>query len=90
MRLSISSSTIPGHDKKGAKTLPGDNHCVEKPSTSRQNRESKALARDIKLENFTNVLDTLFEENSFVVSKLKRFFNEETDYQTIYTIWQSL
>ena len=61
MQVSISSKTIPlqdkppGHDLKGAKTLPRDNHCVQKPSPRDKTGRQKSHPRDIKLENFKNV-----------------------------------
>ena len=56
MQVSISSITIPpGHDLKGAKTLPPGIITVYKTLPSGQNRESKPHPRDIKLENFTNI-----------------------------------
>ena len=40
-----------GHDSKGAKTLPRDNHCVQKSSPG-QNKEFKGpTPGDIKIEN---------------------------------------
>ena len=58
MQVSISSKTIPtrdkppGHDSKGAKTLPPpDNHCVQKPFPRDKTGSQKPHPRDIKLEN---------------------------------------
>ena len=61
-------------DLKGAKTLPRDNHCVQKRSLGSQ----KPNPWDIKLENFTNVSIqalTLFEMESIVVSRNKNSFS---------------
>ena len=62
MQVSISSKTIPpcrdkspGHDSKEAKTLPRDNHSVQKPSPRDRTGSQKPYPRDIKLENFTNI-----------------------------------
>ena len=60
MQVSVSSITIPwdkplGHDLKGTKTLPRDNHCVQKPSPWDRTGSQKPHPRDIKLENFTNI-----------------------------------
>ena len=60
MQVSISSITIPpgqtpGHDLKGAKPLPRDNHCVQKPSPRARTGTQKPHSRDIKLENFSNI-----------------------------------
>ena len=56
MQVSISSKTIlPGHDLKGAKPSPRDNHCVQNPSPRDKTGSQKPEPRDIKLENFTNV-----------------------------------
>ena len=58
MQLSISSKTIPhGTRLKGGKTLPPDNHCVQKPSPRDKTVNQKPHPRDIKLENFTNVYE---------------------------------
>ena len=54
MQVSISSITIPpGHDLKGAKPLPRDNHSVQKPSPLDNTGSQKPHPQDIKLENFT-------------------------------------
>ena len=45
----------PGHDLKGAKTLPRNNHCVQNPSPRERAGSQKPHPRDIKLENFTNM-----------------------------------
>ena len=45
----------PGHDLKEAKTLPRDNHCVQKPFPRDRKGSQKPHPRDIKLENFTNI-----------------------------------
>ena len=45
----------PGHDLKGAITLPLDSHCVQKPSPRDRTGSQKPHPRDIKLENFTNI-----------------------------------
>ena len=66
MQVSISSITTPpppgGHDLKGAKPFPRENHCVQKPSPwdrkgSQKPRDTKGSQkpRDTKLENFTNI-----------------------------------
>ena len=56
MQVLISSKIIPpGHDLKGAKTLPRDNHCAQKPSPRDKTGSQKPHPWDIKLENFTNV-----------------------------------
>ena len=39
-----------GHDLKGAKTIPLDNHCVQKPSPWDKPRSQKPHPRDMKLE----------------------------------------
>ena len=43
-----------GHDLKGAKTLPQDNHCVQKPFPRDRTGSQKLHPQDIKLENLTN------------------------------------
>ena len=48
-------SKPPGHHSKGAITLPPEQSVCTKTLPPRQNRESKAPLRDIKLENFTKV-----------------------------------
>ena len=56
MQLSISSKTIPpGHDSKGAKTLPPGQPLCTKTLPSGQNMESKAPPPGHKVKNFTNV-----------------------------------
>ena len=45
----------PGHDLKGTKPSPRDNHCVQKPSPGDKTGSQKPHPRGIKLENFTNV-----------------------------------
>ena len=56
IQVSISSKTIPpGHDLKGAKPSPWDNHCVQKPFPQDRTRSQKPYPRDINLENFTNI-----------------------------------
>ena len=54
--VSISSKTTHPRDttRRGQQPSQRDNHCAQNPSP-RQNRESKAPPRDIKLENFTNI-----------------------------------
>ena len=56
LQVSISSITIPqGHDLKGAKPSPQNNHFVQKPSPRDRTGSQKPHPRDIKLENFTNI-----------------------------------
>ena len=78
MQVLISSKTIPpGHDSKGQKPCPRDNHCVQNPSPRDKTGSQKPHPLDIKLENFTNVSInrlTLFEMKSFVVSTNKTVF----------------
>ena len=63
----------PGTQLEGSKTLPPpplrDNHCGQKPSLRDRTGSQKPHPRDIKLENFTNIIYvtlTLFEMKSFV------------------------
>ena len=60
MQVSVSSKTIPPGQTpwtrlEGIKTLPRDNHCVQKPFPWDKTGNQKPHPRDIKLENFTNV-----------------------------------
>ena len=70
MQVSVSSKTIPpGHDLKGAKTLPtGQSLCT--------NKESKAppLRHEVKKFHECIYKLTLFEMRSFVVSTNKMVF----------------
>ena len=49
----------PGHDLKGAKTLPRDNHCVLKPSPQDKTRSQKPHPWNIKLEKFHEYIHKL-------------------------------
>ena len=60
MQVSISSKTIPqdkppGHDLKGAKTLPPGQSLCTKPSPQDKTESQKPHPWDIKSKNFTNV-----------------------------------
>ena len=57
MQLSILSKTIPpGHDSKGAKTLPQrQSLCTKTPPLGTKEGVKSPTPGDIKLENFTNV-----------------------------------
>ena len=55
MQVSILSKTIPpGHNLKGAKTLPPGQSLCTKPSRQDRTGSQKPQPRDIKLENSTN------------------------------------
>ena len=75
MQVSISSITIPpGHNLKGAKTLPRDNYCVQKPSPRDRTGSQNPHSRDIKLENFTNTnSDNMWNEKLCGLNKLNGF-----------------
>ena len=71
MQVSISSKTISleqtptGHDLKGPKTFPSDNHCEQRSSPRDKPGSQKPHPRDIKLENLTNVsinFDTIWNK----------------------------
>ena len=66
-------SSPPGHDLKGAKPSPRDNHSVQKSSPRDNTGSQKPQPREITSENFTMYLQTLtqFETKSFVVSTNK-------------------
>ena len=69
----------PGHDLKGAKPSPRDNHCVQKPSPRDRTGSQKPHPRDIELENFTDIsekrgLETLQKNISSFCRFLLSFF----------------
>ena len=61
MQVAISSKTIPPLGQtpwtrlKGSKTLPQDNHCVQKASPLDKTGSQKPHPWDIKSKNFTNI-----------------------------------
>ena len=68
----IQNHPPPGHDLKGAKTVPPGQSLCTKTLPSGQNRESKAPPRYINLENFTNVSinsDTIWNEKLYGLNK---------------------
>ena len=82
MQVSISSITIPpGHDLKGAKTLPPGQSFCTKTLPSGQYRESKAPPPGHKVRKFHKCIYKLWHYLKRKVlwsQQIKRFFNEET------------
>ena len=62
MQLSVSSSTFP-------RTTPLDMTAKGKNPPPKQNKDSKPHSQDIKLENFTNVFDTILNKKLFGLNK---------------------
>ena len=59
----------PRHNLKEAKTLPQDNHCVQKPFLGDETGSQQLHPLDIKLENFSNVFHTIWIEKLCVLNK---------------------
>ena len=77
----------PRHDLKGAKTLPPGQSLCTKTLPSGQNRESKAPPTGHKVRDFHKCIYELWHYlkwKALWTQQTKRFFNEETDYWSIY------
>ena len=75
----------PGTRLEGNKTsFSRDNHLVQNPSPSGQNKESKTTPLGQSIYKYINKFLTLFEMKALWSQQIKQFFNEETDCYSIY------
>ena len=92
MQVSIPSKTIPpppGHDLKEAKPSPRDNRCVQKTCPRDKTGSQKPHPPGHRVSKFHEYICKLrhyFKRKALWSQQIRLFFNEETDYCSIYHV----